>query len=144
MGEGGKGKQLKAKYQDDRIIFTDHIADEKVKRDVIQGCDIFVLPSLFEGMSLALLEAMSSGLACIATDVGTTAEMIKSSGILLDRENIKPQLKVALEKLLSDPELRKKYADAALKRAREVYDQEKTFADLISAFGVASQKYRQV
>ena len=42
--------------------------------------DVFVLPSRSEGMSNALLEAMASGLACIATDVGSNAELLRGHG----------------------------------------------------------------
>jgi glycosyltransferase involved in cell wall biosynthesis len=42
--------------------------------------DVFVLPSRSEGMSNALLEAMASGLACIATDVGSNAELLLGHG----------------------------------------------------------------
>lgn len=45
--------------------------------DVMRGLDCFVLPSLAEGVSNTILEAMSSGLPVIATDVGGNAELVR-------------------------------------------------------------------
>lgn len=68
--------------------------------------DIFVLPSLAEGLSNSLLEAMSCGLAVIATDNAGNREVINSpdSGILVEPQNPQ-QLAQALETLLDNREL---------------------------------------
>jgi glycosyltransferase involved in cell wall biosynthesis len=47
---------------------------------IMRGLDCFVLPSLAEGVSNTILEAMSSGLPVIATDVGGNAELV-SAGV---------------------------------------------------------------
>jgi len=47
------------------------------------GADVFILPSLVEGLSLSLLEAMACGLACLATDVGADGEVGQGVGVLL-------------------------------------------------------------
>ena len=44
--------------------------------DVMRGLDCFVLPSLAEGISNTILEAMASGLPVLATDVGGNAELV--------------------------------------------------------------------
>ena len=46
--------------------------------EIMRGLDCFVLPSLAEGVSNTILEAMSSGLPVIATDVGGNAELVSS------------------------------------------------------------------
>lgn len=50
-----------------------------------RAADLFVLPSLWEGCSNALLEAMATGVACIATDVGGNGELIEHerTGVLV-------------------------------------------------------------
>lgn len=47
--------------------------------------DVFVLPSWSEGVPMALLEAMSSGAACVATDAGDMAEVIGDTGAVTPR-----------------------------------------------------------
>lgn len=47
--------------------------------ELMQCFDVFILPSLAEGISNTILEAMSTGLAVIATDVGGNAELVKDS-----------------------------------------------------------------
>ena len=58
---------------DARIRF---IGRSSAPRDFLAGLDVFVLPSRSEGMSNALLEAMASGLPCIATDVGSNRSVL--------------------------------------------------------------------
>ena len=47
---------------------------------MLHKTDIFVLPSIKEGMSNALLEAMACGIYCLATNTGGAKELIKISG----------------------------------------------------------------
>lgn len=56
---------------------------------VLQALDCFILPSLWEGMPLALLEAMASGIPVIATDVAGTREVLqdKINGLLIPPKN---------------------------------------------------------
>lgn len=72
----------------------------------LQSSYLFVLPSLAEGISNSLLEAMSSGLAVIGTDVGGTDEVIKNgvNGILTAPDNI-VKLEQAILDLLNNTDL---------------------------------------
>ncbi|MFW6141316.1 MAG: glycosyltransferase family 4 protein [Candidatus Saliniplasma sp.] len=77
--------------------------------DYYQNSDIFVLPSVSEGLSNVILEAMACGLPVIATGVGGNTELVKheKGGLIVDAKDI-PGLQRSLEKLLNDPELRRK------------------------------------
>lgn len=101
----------------------------------LRAADIFVLPSSTEGLSNALLEAMASGLASIATSVGGAIDMIQEgeNGILIPPDDPQAILS-ALLPLLSDPALRlqfgvngrnlieKKYSlSAVAEKLNEVY-----------------------
>ena len=75
---------------------------------LLQATDIFLLPSRSEGFSNALIEAMGSGLPCIATDVGGNAEAVVDgvSGFLVPSED--PQaIASALDRLIASGELRR-------------------------------------
>src|SRR5690606_6966968 len=53
--------------------------------DYYRGADIFCLPSVYEGMSNALLEAMASGLPCIVTPVSGSIDLVRSGAGTLGR-----------------------------------------------------------
>lgn len=73
--------------------------------DVMRGLNCFVLPSLAEGISNTILEAMSSGLPVIATDVGGNAELVARghSGEIVPAADIEA-MAAALVLMASDPD----------------------------------------
>ncbi len=82
--------------------------------EILQSLDVFVLPSISEGLSNTILEAMASRLPVVATDVGGTPELIESgkTGLLVPSKD--PQaMAEAIAKYVDDPELRRRHADAA-------------------------------
>lgn len=88
----------------------------------LQSADIFILPSLAEGLSNALLEAQSCGLPCIATRVGGNPDVISDrvNGILIEPRSV-DQIVNSLDILISSHELRITYGENALLKSRE-YD----------------------
>lgn len=91
--------------------------------ELLQIIDIFVLPSLYEGMSNAIMEAMASGKPIIATDIPENRELIQnnSSGILIPPENSKA-LTDAIELIISDKILKVSLEKKARKTAEEKFD----------------------
>lgn len=90
--------------------------------DVYRGIDIFIMPSLWEGLSLAMLEAMAAGLPMIATDVGGAREVLGDSkwGLLIPPNN-PAAISTAVERLLTDDRLRSEIARAGKRRVEENY-----------------------
>lgn len=89
------------------------------RRDVprlLGASDMFVLPSLWEGLPMALLEAMAAGLPCIATRVSGSSQVIEqgSSGLLVQPGDA-DDLEIALRRLLADRAL----ADALGRAGRQ-------------------------
>ncbi|HLZ59789.1 MAG TPA: glycosyltransferase family 4 protein [Ktedonosporobacter sp.] len=80
----------------------------------LRRAGISVLPSRWEGMPNAILEAMACGLPCVATRVSGSEDIIEHgvNGLLVDIEDYKAMAQ-ALLVLLSDPDLVKKYGQAA-------------------------------
>lgn len=93
---------------------------------VLARTDIFVLPSYSEGLSNALMEAMSSSCACIASEVGGNKYLIENgvSGLLFpagDREALRSHIR----RLVQDSAKRKALGEAARKRIDGVFSWEK-------------------
>ncbi len=93
-------------------------------RDYLSACDVFVLPSYREGMPRALLEAMSMGLAVVATDIRGCREAIVHghSGLLYPAHDIEC-LRRLLEGLIADPARRVELGRAARETALSRFDE---------------------
>ena len=116
IGIGEKMEEMKelAKnlYMDDAIIFYGQREDIP---ELLNESDIFVFPSVYEGIPIALIEAMGTGLPIIASEVGGIKDMLKNneSAILITpNEN---ELLEALTKLAENSSLREKIGTSAKK-----------------------------
>jgi len=88
--------------------------DREVVHELLHESSVFCLPSNFEGLPMALLQAMGHGLACVVTPVGAMGEVVVDgvNGLLVP-QNDPPALAAALERLLRSPELRGALGQAA-------------------------------
>jgi L-malate glycosyltransferase len=88
--------------------------------DVLRALDVFVLSSHDEGMSNAVMEAMSVGRPIVATDVGGAPEMIEHgvSGLLVPPKVVEP-LAAAMQRLLDDPAAAEAMGRAARRAVEE-------------------------
>lgn len=89
---------------------------------LLAALDLFVLPSLSEGMSNALMEAMAAGKPIVATTVGGNEENLDrgTAGVLVPAGNPEA-LREAIGRMLDDRDLRLRLGHAAAARAREQY-----------------------
>ena len=121
VGSGSEKRRLDRRYGNARVVFTGQVMDEGKRIAMLRAMDIFVLPSMVEGLSLSLLEAMACGVAPVATDVGSDGEALRGAGILVDTKDIDGQLRVALRTLIEFPDFRAELGRRARTRAVERY-----------------------
>jgi glycosyltransferase involved in cell wall biosynthesis len=117
-GEGPERESLEALAA--QLGFADRVRFLGRREDVPQllaAADVFVLPSLYEGSSLAVLEAMAAGIPIVSSAIGGTDELIEDgrSGLLVAPGDA-AGLAAALRQVLGDPELRQGLATAARER----------------------------
>jgi len=105
--------------------------------NVLAGSDVFVLPSLSEGVPLALLEAMLAGKPIVATAVGEVPTVLKGghAGVVV-RPGDAAVLADALASLLSDPAEARRLGAAAAARASEAY----TLSSMLDRYAALYEK----
>ena len=105
--------------------------DEKDIREKLAQSSLFVLPSDYEGMPNALLEALAVGLPCISTDCpcGGPAEVIQNgvNGVLVPCRDVQ-KMAQAMRDLLTDPE-KCAMLSAAARQSAEAFRADTVFAD---------------
>ena len=104
------------------VVWWGYEADLNTKIALLQTAEVFLLPSLVEGLSLALLEAMATGTACVATDAGADGEVLEEgAGIVLSTQGITTQLRTLLPVLRDQPVLTSELGRRARERVLERY-----------------------
>ena len=98
--------------------------------DLLSAIDIFVLPSVWEGLGIALLEAMAAGKPVIASSIGPFREIIdtKDVGLLVPIGDSR-KLATSIEELLKNYTVMEKMGRAARERAISVFSIESTVSD---------------
>src|SRR5688572_11681373 len=96
--------------QSEKLGLTGHVHFAGARRDlgnILGAIDMFVMPSLWEGLPLSLVLAMGAGLPVIASNVAGIPEVIQHnvSGLLVDPGDV-PQLATAMTRVLQDDTLR--------------------------------------
>jgi glycosyltransferase involved in cell wall biosynthesis len=134
VGSGSEKRRLDRRYGNARVVFTGQVVDEAERIAMLRAMDIFVLPSMVEGLSLSLLEAMACGVAPVATDVGSDGEALRGAGILVDTKDIDGQLRLALRTLIDFPDFRAELGQRARARAVERYSLSDNLNRLLSVY----------
>lgn len=119
VGHGDLRRELEAAVEGiDRPGAVYFVGYQEDVRSYLAAMDVFVLPSLFEGMPLSVLEAMSAGLPVVASRVGGVPELVVPSvtGTLVVPADVHG-LAVAVSELLGDASLRRRMGEAARERA---------------------------
>ncbi|MBI3321372.1 MAG: glycosyltransferase family 4 protein [Candidatus Omnitrophica bacterium] len=123
IGSGPQEEQLKRLARrldlERRLRFVGEQADVL---PYLQAADLVVLPSLAEGMSNALLEAMACGLPCVASRIGGNVELVTDgeNGCLVEPGHPE-QLAEAITRLLQDEQARRRFGAEGRHRVERHY-----------------------
>jgi glycosyltransferase involved in cell wall biosynthesis len=146
VGDGPLTSNLQNQFSDPQILWWGYEPDLDTRIALLQCAEVFLLPSLVEGLSLALLEAMATGTACVATDAGADGEVLAGgAGIVMSTQGVTTQLRTLLPVLRDQPVLTAELGRRARERAIERYTigcnidaMEKLYRDLLDDFRVAA------
>jgi glycosyltransferase involved in cell wall biosynthesis len=125
-GEGPGRASLEAQVRElglnKRVLFLGYRQDVP---DLLACCDLFVLPSLFEGLPLSILEAMAANKPVVASAVGGNDEAIVhgETGLLVPPAN-PTALAAAIQTVLSNSDLSRRLAAAGKARVHEHFSAE--------------------
>ncbi len=137
VGDGSRRLAFEAMARDlslgDRILFHGKLPPFKIVQ-ILADSHIFILPSRREGVPNALIEAMASGLACVAPAVGGIPEVIEDgvSGLLVPREDVGALAK-AIQLLAQDEMMRQRLGQQARERVCALYSYERNLSRLEQA-----------
>lgn len=124
IGEGDELPQLRELVQSlglhSSVKFFGRVEHDKLP-SFYGLADVFVLPSLNEGMSNTMLEALASGLPIVATVTGGTEELVidGGNGLYIEKQS-SADIALKLERVLLDPELRKRMGVESRSRAEKM------------------------
>lgn len=136
VGDGELRAELEAQARtpglDGHVHFLGNRGDVPA---LLAASDYFVLPSLWEGLPMALLEAMAGGLPVIATEVsGTRQVMIPGeSGLLVPPGDV-DQLRAALLQLATNPEQARSMGAAARRRVIAAFSAQQQAAEHVALY----------
>ncbi len=100
-----------------RVLMLKHVPND-VMPYLYSGCDVFAFPSLYEGHSLALMEAMACGCPILTSNFGSMLETVGEAAVCVNTYDVQ-SIADGLHRLLSDPELRQRMGAAARERVRQ-------------------------
>jgi glycosyltransferase involved in cell wall biosynthesis len=90
--------------------------DRETMRELFSNCYAYVLPSVMEGLSISLLEALSYGSCIVTTDIPENVEVVGPAGLCFAPGDV-DGLREILRRILDSPQLAAEYRDRAAARA---------------------------
>ncbi|WP_254512678.1 glycosyltransferase family 4 protein [Anatilimnocola floriformis] len=110
-------EQVAAAKLQDRVEFRGQMPTGEPIRQVLDGADLFVLPSRTEGLPRALVEAMARGLPCLASNVGGIPELLAAEDLLPPGDAA--ALEAAIQQVANDRDRQQQMSDRNLRRAKD-------------------------
>ena len=125
-GDGPARKGLEEQAQSlgigDRVVFAGWKSQDDL-RALYRQSDVFVMSSFAEGVPVVLMEAMATGLPCVAPRINGIPELIRDGvdGLLFTVSDV-AELVAATERLMGDTETRRRMAESSRARVADKYD----------------------
>ena len=139
--EGNLKKLAIKKGVKNDVIFLGQRSDVN---QILKAFDIFVFPSLTEGLPLVVIEAMATGLPIVASHVGGIPELVVNgeTGFLVSPTS-KEEIKETIIKLLNNPKLRKEMGQIARKRFETHFSLPQMVQKYIEVYEKAVKKFKR-
>ena len=141
VGEGPQRASLEAQAHRlgvaSRVRFVGSVTDQELA-SLYRACDVFVLPSVTrqEAFGVVQLEAMAAGKPVVSTDLGTGVGWVNRHGetgyVVPPRDA--GALREAIQRLLTDPDLRRSMGEAAVRRVRSAFTVERMIDDTLALY----------
>jgi glycosyltransferase involved in cell wall biosynthesis len=97
--------------------------------DLLEAGDVFVFPSLWEGLPIALVEALEMKLPVVASDIAPNREVVQDDAGVLVPPRDPEALAEGIQKLLNEPERAREFAETGQQRVAEQFSVETLVAD---------------
>jgi glycosyltransferase involved in cell wall biosynthesis len=124
-------KQVTKLNLNERVVFAGMQADVL---PYLRSADLFVLWSKYEGLPISIIEAMRSGLATIASDVGGVSELVTPTTGLVVPYPDTDSLAIAINNLITQPNNLSYLGHSARKYYLEYFKSERMVAKVISVY----------
>ncbi len=102
---------------EEKIIFTDYVPPQELPY-LITGSKAFILPSLWEGFGIPVVEAMATGTPVITSNVSSLPEVVGDAGLLVNPRS-ETQIEQAIRLLVSDKKLHLRLSKRALEQSKK-------------------------
>jgi glycosyltransferase involved in cell wall biosynthesis len=124
----------------ERVLFLGERDDVPA---LLASCDAFVLPSLYEGLPVSVLEAMAIGAPVVATAVGGTDEVVENgvTGILVPPRD-PGRLAFEISRVVGDRSLARRLSEAAKTRVRNAFSSTSMLSGVLETYREASRDRR--
>ena len=140
-GSGPQEKWLKKQVKKkDLTKFVQFLGQREDVQNIDRAADAFILLSRQEGLPVAVMEAMASGLPVICSNVRGCRDLIQSgeNGLLIGSDRVERVIQ-AIQQLQFSDGLRRRLSDASLKSIQQ-YDEKKTVSDVLDIYNSVAQK----
>ncbi len=122
-----------------RVIFTGHIADRQVIRNLYAMADVFIYPSSFETFGLPILEAMACGTPVIGSNRTSVPETMSDAGLVVDPDN-QEEFAKGIHRVLTDQRLRETLIKKGLNHTSQ-FNWERTAQETVLAYEKALHRH---